>query len=360
MAIVYDNPKKRFDPGVSPQQKAAVAGRQHDRLKRITRQYGSAQGEKELSIDANVSFDYNDHRKDTLLGAATLEQQKLLEDATQERLELPVLKDGKGTGLIRLNVNSFPFLKPELVDGKDILPQTAFFYLNSLFCPKTLQLARLHPLAVSLIHNITLSRDQRRSCWQRRSLFRIQDISGNPALELTCLAGWTFRQMLAFHTLSGCRMRAGDLIGMGALSGEDPTSLCSLIEQRKHFPNRMFLQDRDKHRNVTPGSPFPLIFPGMAPYKPACTVDPRVRFCSSYPRDFYSRPAFSPTSSTRSTPVSSPRPLPNSADNTLPTSKAGMSKEEKAAEMARRKEERQLRIEKLREQKKNTAAAGKA
>lgn len=57
---------------------------------------------------------------------------------------------------------------------------------------------------------------------------------------------WTFRQMLAFHTLSGCRMRTGDLIGTGTLSGEDATSLCSLIEQRKHFPNRTFLQDRDE------------------------------------------------------------------------------------------------------------------
>ncbi|KAG1897656.1 uncharacterized protein F5891DRAFT_1046880 [Suillus fuscotomentosus] len=70
-------------------------------------------------------------------------------------------------------------------------------------------------------------------------------------------------------------------------------------------------------------------------------------------------PAFSPASSTRSTPISSPRPLPNTADNTPPTSMAGMSKEEKAAEMARRKEERRLRIEKLKEQKKNAAAAGK-
>lgn len=70
-------------------------------------------------------------------------------------------------------------------------------------------------------------------------------------------------------------------------------------------------------------------------------------------------PAFSPASSTRSTPISSPRPLPNTADDTPPTSMAGMSKEEKAAEMARRKEERRLRIEKLKEQKKNAAAAGK-
>ncbi|KAG1757254.1 C2 domain-containing protein [Suillus lakei] len=69
-------------------------------------------------------LDYNDHRKDTPLGAATFELQKLLEDATQEGLELPVLKDGKDKGLIRLDVNYFPVLKPESVNGKEILPQT--------------------------------------------------------------------------------------------------------------------------------------------------------------------------------------------------------------------------------------------
>lgn len=73
-------------------------------------------------------------------------------------------------------------------------------------------------------------------------------VEGDLAMARSSLRNsyWTFRQMLAFHTLSGCRMRTGDLIGTGTLSGEDTTSLCSLIEQRKHFPNRMFLQDRDE------------------------------------------------------------------------------------------------------------------
>ncbi|KAG1778793.1 fumarylacetoacetase [Suillus placidus] len=68
------------------------------------------------------------------------------------------------------------------------------------------------------------------------------------AVARSCLRNsyWTFRQMLAFHTLAGCRMRTGDLIGTGTLSGEDTTSLCSLVEQRKHYPNRMFLQDKDE------------------------------------------------------------------------------------------------------------------
>ncbi|KAG2350711.1 tricalbin [Suillus weaverae] len=69
-------------------------------------------------------LDYNDHRKDTPLGAATFELEKLLEDATQEGLELPVLKDGKDKGMIRLDVNYFPVLKPESVNGKENLSQT--------------------------------------------------------------------------------------------------------------------------------------------------------------------------------------------------------------------------------------------
>jgi len=72
-------------------------------------------------------LDYNEHRKDTPLGAATFDLQKLLEDATQEGLEIPVIRDGKHTGSIRFNVNYFPVLKPKTVDGKEILPQTSAF-----------------------------------------------------------------------------------------------------------------------------------------------------------------------------------------------------------------------------------------
>jgi Ca2+-dependent lipid-binding protein len=80
-------------------------------------------------------LDYNDHRKDTPLGAATFELQKLLEDATQEGLELPVLKDGKDKGMIRFDVNYFPVLKAESVNGKENLPQTSAFTIH--FSAKT-------------------------------------------------------------------------------------------------------------------------------------------------------------------------------------------------------------------------------
>lgn len=62
--------------------------------------------------------------------------------------------------------------------------------------------------------------------------------------------------------------------------------------------------------------------------------------------------AFSLASSARSTPVPSPAPTDPEKERAIKP----ISKEEKAAEMARRKEERRLRIEKLKEQKKNAAA----
>lgn len=77
-------------------------------------------------------LDFNDHRKDTPLGAATFELEKLLEDATQEGLELPVLKDGKEKGLVRFNVNYFPVLKHETVEGKENFPQTSASMICSM------------------------------------------------------------------------------------------------------------------------------------------------------------------------------------------------------------------------------------
>ncbi|KAN0090665.1 hypothetical protein V8E55_004231 [Tylopilus felleus] len=68
--------------------------------------------------------------------------------------------------------------------------------------------------------------------------------------------------------------------------------------------------------------------------------------------------AVSPAASSRPTPASSPAPL--SVDREpVPKSTAGMSKEERATEMARRKEERRLRVEKLKGQKKNAASLTK-
>jgi len=42
---------------------------------------------------------------------------------------------------------------------------------------------------------------------------------------------WSFPQMLAHHTISGCPMRPGDLLGSGTISGTDERSRGSLLEQ---------------------------------------------------------------------------------------------------------------------------------
>ncbi|KZT23846.1 tricalbin [Neolentinus lepideus HHB14362 ss-1] len=69
-------------------------------------------------------FDYNDHRKNTELGSATFDLSKLQEDATLENLEAEVLKDGKERGTLRFDLSFYPVLKPEVVDGKEELPDT--------------------------------------------------------------------------------------------------------------------------------------------------------------------------------------------------------------------------------------------
>ncbi|EPQ61056.1 tricalbin [Gloeophyllum trabeum ATCC 11539] len=69
-------------------------------------------------------FDYNEHRKNTELGAASFDLSKLQEDATLENLEVEVLKDGKERGMLRFDLSFYPVLKPEVVDGKEELPET--------------------------------------------------------------------------------------------------------------------------------------------------------------------------------------------------------------------------------------------
>ncbi|CAL1696266.1 unnamed protein product [Somion occarium] len=70
-------------------------------------------------------FDYNDHRKDTELGAAVFDLSKLQEDATQDGIELPVLREGKDKGLLRFDVNFYPVLKPQVdQSGIEELPET--------------------------------------------------------------------------------------------------------------------------------------------------------------------------------------------------------------------------------------------
>ncbi|KAK0233307.1 C2 domain-containing protein [Armillaria fumosa] len=62
-------------------------------------------------------YDYNDHRKNSLLGSSTFELTRLQEDATLEGLASHLLMDGKERGELRYDVSFFPVLTPE--DGED-------------------------------------------------------------------------------------------------------------------------------------------------------------------------------------------------------------------------------------------------
>ncbi|TFK76782.1 tricalbin [Pluteus cervinus] len=73
------------------------------------------------SLNLNL-WDFNDHRKDTLLGSATFELHQLLDDATQDGLTTPILKDGKERGEMRYDVTYYPVLQPE--EGTKEVPDT--------------------------------------------------------------------------------------------------------------------------------------------------------------------------------------------------------------------------------------------
>lgn len=73
-------------------------------------------------------FDYNDHRKNALLGASTFELSQLQEDAIREGIASPILKDGKERGELRYDVSYYPVVKPE-EGNEELLASCTYFYL---------------------------------------------------------------------------------------------------------------------------------------------------------------------------------------------------------------------------------------
>jgi fumarylacetoacetase len=50
------------------------------------------------------------------------------------------------------------------------------------------------------------------------------------SLSSTLNMYWTVAQMVAHHSVNGCKLQAGDLFGTGTLSGPQPGQLGSLLE----------------------------------------------------------------------------------------------------------------------------------
>lgn len=65
---------------------------------------------------------------------------------------------------------------------------------------------------------------------------------------------WSFPQMIAHHTLGGCQLRTGDLLGSGTISGPNEGESGSLLELSENgtrdvllagMETRKFLRDGD-------------------------------------------------------------------------------------------------------------------
>jgi fumarylacetoacetase len=83
--------------------------------------------------------------------------------------------------------------------------------------------------------------------------------SGAPASSLASTsyrhAYWTIAQLVTHHTVNGCNLQPGDLLGTGTLSGPTPTEAGALIEltvggkqpvQLQSGETRTFLEDGDE------------------------------------------------------------------------------------------------------------------
>jgi len=64
---------------------------------------------------------------------------------------------------------------------------------------------------------------------------------------------WTPKQQLAHHTVTGCNMRPGDLIGTGTISGPTPDSLGSLLELAWKGTNPITIPNGEKRSYIQDG-----------------------------------------------------------------------------------------------------------
>ena len=65
---------------------------------------------------------------------------------------------------------------------------------------------------------------------------------------------WTMAQQLAHHTINGCKINSGDMMGSGTISGKTPDSYGSMLElcwqgtkpvSLANGDTRTFIQDND-------------------------------------------------------------------------------------------------------------------
>lgn len=64
---------------------------------------------------------------------------------------------------------------------------------------------------------------------------------------------WSFPQMLAHHTITGCPFQPGDLLGSGTISGSSPAEYGSFIEQSENGKTPITLEGGEKRTFLEDG-----------------------------------------------------------------------------------------------------------
>ncbi|KAF1943221.1 Fumarylacetoacetase [Clathrospora elynae] len=64
---------------------------------------------------------------------------------------------------------------------------------------------------------------------------------------------WSFPQMLAHHTITGCPFQPGDLLGSGTISGNSPAEYGSFLEQSDNGKNAIALEGGEKRTFLEDG-----------------------------------------------------------------------------------------------------------
>ncbi|ORY13682.1 fumarylacetoacetate hydrolase FahA [Clohesyomyces aquaticus] len=64
---------------------------------------------------------------------------------------------------------------------------------------------------------------------------------------------WSFPQMLAHHSITGCPMQVGDLLGSGTISGLEPGERGSLLEQNENGKTSIMLSGGDERKFLGDG-----------------------------------------------------------------------------------------------------------
>jgi len=73
------------------------------------------------------------------------------------------------------------------------------------------------------------------------------------ALSNTRYMYWTPRQMIAHHTMGGCNLRPGDLLGSGTISAPDPDGFGSMLELTQGGTNAVRLASGEERRFLEDG-----------------------------------------------------------------------------------------------------------